>query len=168
MYIYIYLLFMWIRTILIILNSTKVRLMFDVWRLISNINHIQFHLMFDIKHQPDTVLVDVWRKMFFHTSKNEEVQSKNVKIIYLFWKLHILNIGCQLAVTRLMIAIKYQPDRVLVGFWYQTSTRTASRYMFSLHFRVCRSKRCTILTPFWLHFVVFSCMKKTFFFKRQL
>ena len=35
------------------------------WRLISNINQIEFWLTFDIKHQPDIVLVDVWRKLFF-------------------------------------------------------------------------------------------------------
>ena len=42
------------------INGTEVRLKFDVWRLISNINQIQFWLTFDIKHQPDRVLVDIW------------------------------------------------------------------------------------------------------------
>ena len=47
-------------------------------------------LMFDIKHQPDTVLVDVWWKMFFHASKNDKVKSKRCKnftpfLVYIPW-----------------------------------------------------------------------------------
>ena len=81
-----------------------------------------------------------------------------------------------------MFDIKRQPKLYLVDVWYQTSTRTLSgwclisvinlvatgsrlifiysRYVFSLHFRVSRfQKRYTILTLFWLDFVIFACMK---------
>ena len=84
--------------------------------------------------------------------------------------------------TWLMFDIKRQPKLYLVDVWYQTSTRTVSgwrlisiinrvatgswlifiysRYVFSLHFRVCRfQKTYTILTLFWLDFVIFACMK---------
>ena len=87
--------------------------------------------------------------------------------------------------TWLMFDSKCQPELHLVDVWYQMSTRTLSgwclisiinrvatgswlifiyyRYMFSLHFRVCRfQKRYTILTLFWLDFVIFACMKKYF------
>ena len=87
--------------------------------------------------------------------------------------------------TWLMFDIKRQPKLYLVDVWHQMSTRTLSgwclisiinrvatgswlifiyyRYMFSLHFRVCRfQKRYTILTLFWLDFVIFACMKKYF------
>ena len=82
----------------------------------------------------------------------------------------------------LMFDIKCQPELHLVDVWYQMSTRTLpgwcfisiinrvatgswlifiySRYRFSLHFRVCRFKKTyTILTLFWLDFVIFACMK---------
>ena len=73
-----------------------------------------------------------------------------------------------------MFDIKCQPELHLVDVWYQTSTRALSvwclisiinrvatgswlisiysRYMFSLHFRVCRFQInwYTILTLFWL------------------
>ena len=87
--------------------------------------------------------------------------------------------------TWLMFDSKCQPELHLVDVWYQMSTRTLSgwclisiinrvatgswlifiysSYMFSLHFRVCRlQKRYTILTLFWLDFVIFACMKKHF------
>ena len=62
---------------------------------------------------------------------------KSVKIVYVFFNLHTLkckenlyleylNINHESAVTRLMIDIKHQADRVLVDIWYQTSTRCSS------------------------------------------
>ena len=82
----------------------------------------------------------------------------------------------------LMFDIKCQPELHLVDVWYQMSTRTLSgwcliliinrlaigswlifiysRYVFSLHFRVCRfQKRYTILALSWLDFVIFACLK---------
>ena len=94
------------------------------WRLISNINQVQFWLMFD----------EVW---FFIQAKMTKSSQKSVKIVYVFWNLHTLkckentyleymNINHEPVATCLMIDIKYQPDRVLVDIWYQTSTRCSS------------------------------------------
>ena len=92
--------------------------------------------------------------------------------------------------TWLMFDIKHQPKLYLVDVWYQTSTKTLSgwclisiinrvatgswlifiysRYMFSLHFRVCRfQKRYTILTLFLTGLCHFCLYEKTFFVKHQ-
>ena len=64
-------------------------------------------------------------KIFFHTSKNNKVQSKNCQNLYLFWNFHTqkckenvyleyMNINRQLSATQLMIDIKHPPDTVLV------------------------------------------------------
>ena len=131
--------------------GTEVRLKFDVWWLISNINQIQFWLTFDIKHQPDRVLVDVWyqtstrysfgwgltKNDFSYKQKWQSPVKKSVKIVYVFWNLQTLkrkentyleymNINHEPVATWLMIDIKYHPDRVQVDIWYQTSTRCSS------------------------------------------
>ena len=92
--------------------------------------------------------------------------------------------------TWLMFDIKRQPKLYLVDVWYQTSTRTLSgwrlisiinrvatgswlifiysRYMFSLHFRVCRfQKSYTILTLFLTGLCHFCLYEKSFFVKHQ-
>ena len=64
--------------------------------------------------------------------------------------------------------INRQPELYLVDVWYQSPTGwllvddwySQPLCMFSMHFRVCRfQKRYAILTPFWLHFVGFACIK---------
>ena len=90
----------------------------------------------------------------------------------------------------LMFDIKRQPELHLVDVWYQMSTRTLSgwylisiinqvatgswlifiysRYVFSLHFRVCRFKKTyTILTPFLTGLCHFCLYEKSYFVKHQ-
>ena len=89
-----------------------------------------------------------------------------------------------------MFDIKRQPELYLVDVWYQMSTRTPSgwylisiinrvatgswlifiysRYVFSLHFRVCRfQKTYTILTLFLTGLCHFCLYEKSFFVKHQ-
>ena len=89
-----------------------------------------------------------------------------------------------------MFDIKRQPELYLVDVWYQMSTRTPSgwylisiinrvttgswlifiysRYVFSLHFRVCRfPKTYTILTLFLTGLCHFCLYEKSFFVKHQ-
>ena len=74
--------------------------------------------------------------------------------------------------------VKHQQELYLIDVRYQTSTRTLSgwylisiiysRYMFSLHFRVCRfQKRYTILKIFLTGLCHFCLYEKTFFVKYQ-
>ena len=103
------------------------------WCLVSNVNQNTTWIMFDIKHQPELYLVDVW----YQTS---------TKTLSLWCLISNVNQNC-----------------IPVDVWYQTSIRTLSgwclisiikrvatgswlifiysRYMFSLHFRVCRFKK---------------------------
>ena len=90
----------------------------------------------------------------------------------------------------LMFDIKRQPKLHLVDVWYQMSTRTLSgwylisiinrvatgswlifiysRYVFSLHFRVCRfQKTYTILTLFLTRLCHFCLYEKSYFVKHQ-
>ena len=133
--------------------------MFDIKRLrtvsgrclVSNINQNSIWLMFDIKHQPDLYLVDVWYQssigwllvhdwysytlgMCFLCISGYVDSKKRIQFWHFFWldfvifacmKNHSssnINHNC----TWLTFDIKRQPKLYLVDVWYQTSTRTLS------------------------------------------